>query len=100
MTASADSRSKSRADMVQKVTSPGGIHAWLVEDYAVPLVAFEFAFRGGSSQDEPGQAGAVSMLAGLLDEGAGDYDAEGFHAAWVLRSAVEVDAVVVRTAAR
>jgi zinc protease len=81
MTSSADPRPKSRAETVQKVTSPGGIEAWLVEDYAVPLVAFEFAFRGGTSQDEAARAGAVSMLAGLLDEGAGDYDSEAFHAA-------------------
>ena len=72
---------KSRADTVQKVTSPGGIEAWLVEDYAVPLVAFEFAFHGGTTQDTPAKAGAVSMLSALLDEGAGDMDADAFHRA-------------------
>ena len=72
---------KSRADSVQKVTSPGGIEAWLVEDYAVPLVAFEFAFHGGTTQDEPAKAGAVSMLSALLDEGAGDLNADAFHRA-------------------
>jgi len=72
---------KSRADSVQKVTSPGGIEAWLVEDYAVPLVAFEFAFHGGTTQDTPARAGAMSMLSALLDEGAGPYDADAFHRA-------------------
>lgn len=72
---------KSRAAGVQKVRSPGGIEAWLVEDYAVPLVACDFAFKGGSSQDEPGKAGTASMLASLLDEGAGPLDAEAFHRA-------------------
>jgi len=71
----------SRADSVQKVTSAGGLQAWLVEDYAVPLVAFEFAFLGGSSQDAPPKAGAASMLSALLDEGAGPYDADAFHRA-------------------
>ena len=72
----------SRASTVQKVVSPkAGIEAWLVEDYAVPLVAFEFAFRGGSSQEAPSISGATSMLATLLDEGAGSYDADAFHRA-------------------
>ena len=71
----------SRAATVQKVRSPGGIEAWLVEDYAVPLVAIDFAFRGGASQDPAGKAGLVSMMAGLLDEGSGDLDSESFHRA-------------------
>ncbi len=74
-------KTQSRADSVQKVTSAGGLQAWLVEDYAVPLVAFEFGFLGGSSQDAPAKAGAASMLSALLDEGAGPYDAEAFHRA-------------------
>ncbi|MBV9705282.1 MAG: insulinase family protein [Methylobacteriaceae bacterium] len=73
--------SPSRAARVQTVVSPGGIRAWLVEDYAVPLVALEFAVRGGASQDPVGKAGAATMLSGLLDEGAGPYDAEAFHLA-------------------
>ena len=73
---------KSRASTVQKVVSPrAGVEAWLVEDYAVPLVAFEFAFKGGSSQEAATKQGAASMLAALLDEGAGDLDADAFHRA-------------------
>ncbi len=71
----------SRAASVQKVTSAGGLEAWLVEDYAVPLVAFDFAFKGGCSQDSPAKAGAASMLSALLDEGAGPHDADAFHRA-------------------
>ena len=81
MTTQTQSRPTSRADSVQKVTSAGGLHAWLVEDYAVPLVAFEFAFKGGCSQDNPARAGAASMLSALLDEGAGPHDADAFHRA-------------------
>lgn len=72
---------KSRASMVQTITSPGGISAWLVEDYAVPLVAVEFAFKGGAAQDRADRAGTAAMLSAMLDEGAGDLDSEGFHRA-------------------
>jgi zinc protease len=71
--------SGSRAATVQHVVSPGGIGAWLVEDYTVPLVALELAFIGGAAQDPPGRPGVATLLAGLLDEGAGPYDSEVFH---------------------
>ena len=72
----------SRAASVQKVVSPeAGVEAWLVEDYAVPLVAFDFAFRGGSAQETADKAGASSMLGALLDEGAGDLDSDAIHRA-------------------
>ncbi len=71
----------SRAATVQKVRSAGGLEAWLVEDYAVPLVAIELAFPGGAAQDPAGKAGTASLMASLLDEGAGALDAEAFHRA-------------------
>jgi zinc protease len=64
---------------VQHITSPQGIEAWLVEDYTVPLLALEFSFQGGASQDESGKAGAGNLLSGLLDEGAGEYDSNAFQ---------------------
>ena len=70
---------RSRAENVQRLTTPGGINVWLVESYAVPLVALEFAVRGGAANDPAGKAGLSTMLAGLLDEGAGPYDARAFH---------------------
>jgi zinc protease len=81
MTAVVEKVALSRAATVQKLKTPGGIEVWLVEDYAVPLVAFDFAFKAGSAQDPADKAGVASMLAGLLDEGAGDYDADAFHRA-------------------
>ena len=50
--------------MIQRILSPLGLEAWLVEDYAVPVVGIEFAFRGGVSQDPAGRAGLtlVEML--------------------------------------
>ncbi|MBY6243833.1 pitrilysin family protein [Methylosinus sp. Sm6] len=71
----------SRAESIQRIVTPGGVEAWLVESYAVPLVALEFAMRGGAAQDPAGKAGLATLLAGLLDEGAGPYDARAFHRA-------------------
>jgi len=62
---------------VEKVTSPGGIEAWLVQDHANPIIAMEVAFAGGSSVDS--KPGLAHMMASLLDEGAGPYDSQGFQ---------------------
>ena len=68
------------ATRIQKVTSPAGIEAWLVEEHAVPLIAVQFAFLGGSTQDPAGKEGATDLLSTLLDEGAGDLTSEEFQA--------------------
>lgn len=67
------------ATKVEKVVSPAGITAWLVSDDTVPLVAVDFAFRGGASQDPEGKPGVASLLSTLLDEGAGDLDSAAFQ---------------------
>lgn len=64
---------------IQRVVSPSGIEAWLVREPSVPLVAMEFAFRGGASQDPADKPGLASMTAGLIDEGSGDLDSRTFH---------------------
>jgi zinc protease len=69
------------ASRVQKVRSPGGIEAWLVEDYTVPLFALNFGVKGGAAQDPIGKPGVATLLAGLLDEGAGSLDSAAFHQA-------------------
>jgi zinc protease len=66
---------------IEIVTSPCGVDAWLVEDHHLPLIAFECAFQIGTAKDPQGKAGLVHTLAGLLDEGAGDMDAEAFQGA-------------------
>lgn len=63
---------------VQEITSPGGVAAWLVEDHTIPFVALELRFRGGTALDPEGKEGAVNLMAGLLEEGAGTRDAQGF----------------------
>lgn len=64
---------------IQAVTSERGVTAWLVEDYAVPIVAIRFAFTGGTAQDPQGKEGLVNLMTGLFDEGAGPLDSETFQ---------------------
>jgi zinc protease len=63
---------------IQEVTSPGGIKAWLLEENSIPFVALEIRFKGGTSLDVAGKRGAIYMMSGLLEEGAGELDSEGF----------------------
>ena len=71
--------SPARAVNIQEVISPGGIKAWLVEDHAVPLLAMNFAFNGGSVNDAPGKEGTGQFITGMMDEGAGDLDGPSFR---------------------
>ncbi|HKA47738.1 MAG TPA: pitrilysin family protein [Methyloceanibacter sp.] len=64
---------------IKRVTSPGGIEAWLVESHANPLIAIRFAFRGGASQDPADKQGLAYFVSGMMDEGAGDLDAVAFQ---------------------
>jgi zinc protease len=61
-----------QATKIERVVSPGGIEAWLVRDSSVPLISVEFAMRGGANQDPAVKPGVGYMVAGMLDEGAGD----------------------------
>jgi len=36
---------------IEKVTSPGGIEAWLVSEHSIPMIAINFAFRAGAALD-------------------------------------------------
>jgi zinc protease len=64
---------------IQEIRAPSGVTAWLVEDYAVPMVTIRFAFEGGSTQDPPGKEGLVELMTGLFDEGAGSRDSAAFQ---------------------
>ncbi len=64
---------------IQKITSPGGIEAWLVEEHSVPMMAMRFGFDGGSSQDPEGKEGLANFLTAMLDEGAGDLTSREFQ---------------------
>jgi zinc protease len=67
------------AAKIQRLVSPGGIEAWFVQDATVPLIAMEYAFGGGATQDPAGKPGVGNLVAGLLDEGSGDLDSKTFH---------------------
>src|SRR5262249_19510430 len=67
------------ATTIQRVVSPGGIEAWLVQEPSVPLIAMEFAFRGGSSQDPVDKPGVASLVASPIDEGSENLDSRAFH---------------------
>ena len=64
---------------IEKIVSPSGIEAWLVREKSVPLTTLNYAFRGGTSQDDAGKSGAAHFAADLLDEGAGELDSKTFH---------------------
>jgi zinc protease len=67
------------AAKIERIVSPGGIEAWLVREPSVPLIAMDFAFRGGSSADPAEKPGVANMVTALLDEGAGDLSAQAFQ---------------------
>jgi zinc protease len=67
------------ATTVQRVVSPGGIEAWLVNEPSLPLVALNFAFVGGAANDPTDKPGVGYMTASLLDEGAGELNANAYH---------------------
>jgi len=67
------------ATKIESIKSPAGIEFWLVRDPTVPLIAINFGFRGGSSQEPSDKGGAMNMMGSLLDEGAGEVDAKAFQ---------------------
>jgi len=67
------------ASKIQAIVSPGGIKAWLVREPSVPMVALDFAFTGGANADPAGKPGVANMVSSMLDEGAGDLNAQTFQ---------------------
>ena len=68
-----------RATEVQRVVSPLGIEAWLVESDFVPVISMDFAFRGGTELDPEGKEGLANLVSTLLDEGAGPLNSTAFQ---------------------
>lgn len=63
----------------QRVMSPGGIEAWLIEDESNPLLAVEFAFKGGAAEQPEGLEGVAALATSLLTQGAGDLESDAFQ---------------------
>jgi zinc protease len=62
----------------ERVQLPNGAVLLLMERHDVPLVAFNALLRGGSMTDPDNGLGSASLLAGLLEKGAGKRDAFAF----------------------
>ncbi len=63
---------------IKEVTTPLGIKAWLVEDRSVPVVTLSFSFAGGEALEPRKQSGVTNLMASLLTDGAGPFDAPAF----------------------
>lgn len=64
---------------VERIVTPKGIEVWFVRDMHHPMLSMEFSFLGGAAQDPADKPGVATLVAGLLDEGAGDLDAHAFR---------------------
>lgn len=65
---------------IKEVTSPGGLHIWLIEDHAQPIIALNFGFLGAGAVNDPAdKQGLARILSNTLDEGAGTYDSKTFQ---------------------
>lgn len=62
----------------QRFTLPNGLTVVLVPRKDVPLIAFSGFVRGGALVDPSGKPGVASLVAGLLDRGAGKRSAYEF----------------------
>mgnify|MGYP002398052453 CR=1 FL=1 len=73
------SAQSAHATNIQRVVSPGGIEAWLVEQHNVPMIAVRVGFKRGAAYDPAGKDGLVNLMASTMDEGAGDLDSQAFQ---------------------
>lgn len=62
----------------ERVQLPNGAVLLLMERRDVPLIAFNAVLRGGALSDSENGSGSASLLAGLLEKGAGKRDALTF----------------------
>jgi zinc protease len=67
------------AAKIDRMVTPNGIEIWHVRDNTLPMISVEFAFEGGTAQDPAEKPGVANMVASLLDEGAGDLDAQAYQ---------------------
>jgi zinc protease len=63
---------------VERIVSPSGIEAWLVSDSTVPIIMLRAYWRGGSAIEPAQLTGVTGVMADMLTEGAGPYDANAF----------------------
>lgn len=66
---------------VQKLKTPAGIEAWLVQDKAYPVISISYSFDGGLAYDPEDKPGVGRLVSILLDEGAGEMTGPEFQSA-------------------
>lgn len=62
----------------EKVKLANGTTLLLMERHDVPLISFTAVIRGGALSDPADRLGTASLLASLLEKGAGNRDANAF----------------------
>ncbi|MGH6897269.1 MAG: M16 family metallopeptidase [Geminicoccaceae bacterium] len=67
------------ASPVERVVSPGGIEAYLINEPSIPFLSLAVHFRGGAALDPMDKEGLAHMVSGLLDEGAGELNSRAFR---------------------
>ena len=75
---------------IEQIVTPKGIAVWLVREPAIPMLALQATWRGGTSSNPAGQEGLASLAMGLLTEGAGALDADAFQVA-LQEKAIDID---------
>jgi zinc protease len=66
---------------IKTVPGPAGVETWLSEEHALPMIAVSISMPGGSAYEPKGKEGLASLMASLLDEGAGDLPSAAFKQA-------------------
>lgn len=64
---------------VRELKTPGGLTVWFVHTPSIPVVTVTLNFQNAGSKNDPkGMAGLTGFLSDMMDEGAGEYDSQGF----------------------
>ncbi len=63
---------------IQQFTTPAGVSVWLVEEPSIPILSLRMAWPAGQVNDPEGAEGLTAGTMYLMNEGAGDLDAQGF----------------------
>jgi len=74
-----------QAAKVKPVAAIDNVPIWFSEDHTLPVIAVSLSFPAGATYDPSGKSGLAALAAYLLDEGAGDLNADGFQSGLAAR---------------
>jgi len=63
---------------IQQFVTPGGVSVWLVEEPSIPILSLRMTWQAGATNDPVGLEGLTGAMVYHMNEGAGEYDAQGF----------------------